>query len=187
MSRDIERAAGMRGVAGEETSGYLIRPMDPTSESELELVAGRMRLTLHEVLGEEASTALYSMEWLRQRVLWHLNSASCTGQVLLAEDAHGTIIGQTIVRIDADDAGTPIGLFSTIYVVPEARRRGVASCLLLAGEAWLIGHGMATAVTNTSAANVKLIKLYEKHGYDIIDAWGDMVRLGRALPSDYRT
>jgi GNAT superfamily N-acetyltransferase len=177
----------MPGVAGGRTGRYRIRPMDSTSEAELELVARRMRLTLIEVLGEEAGTALYSMEWLRQRVLWHLNPASCTGQVFLAEDADGKVVGHTIVRLDADDAGTSIGLFSTTYVVPEARRRRVASHLLLAGEAWLIGHGMATAVTATSAANVSLIRLYEKHGYAIIDVQGEMVKLGRALPSNEQT
>jgi len=187
MRRDIEREAGMPGVAGEGTGAYRIRPMDPTSETELELVARRMRLTLNEVLGEEVGTALYAMEWLRQRVLWHLDPVNCTGQVFLAENADGTIVGHTIVRIDVDDAGTPIGLFSTTYVVPEARRRAVASSLLLAGEAWLIGHGMATAVTDTSAANLKLIRLYEKHGYAIIDTQGDMVRLGRALPPSHQT
>lgn len=174
----------MPGVAREGTRGYRIRPMDPTRESELELVARRMRLTLNEVLGEEIGTALYSMEWLRQRIRYHLNPEDCTGQVFLAEDADGTIVGHMIVRIDADDAGTPIGLFSTTYVVPEARRRGVASRLLRAGEAWLIEQGMATAVTHTSEANVKLIRLYEKHGYAVIATEGDMVRLGRALPSN---
>ena len=112
-------------------------------------------------------------------------SAPCaTSQVFLAEAADGPIVGHTIVRIDADDAGAPIGLFATTYVAPEARRRGVASRLLLAGEAWQIERGMATAVTATSAANIKLIRLYEKHGYAIIDARGDMVWLGRALSSN---
>jgi GNAT superfamily N-acetyltransferase len=161
--------------------------MNPICESEIELVARRMRLTLNEVMGEETGTALYSMEWLRQRVLWHLNPATCTGQVFLAEAEDGRIVGHTIVRIDADDAGTPIGLFSTTYVVPEARRHAVASRLLLAGEAWLIGHGMATAVTVTSAANAKLINLYEKHGYAIVDVQEDMVRLGRALTANHQT
>src|SRR5262249_58949350 len=119
---------------------YHIRPMDPASEAELDLVTRRMRLPPQEVLGEEAGTALYSMEWLRQRLLWHLNPASCTGQVFLAEAADGAIVGHTIVRLDADDAGAPIGLFATTYVAPEARRRGVASCLLLPGQAWLIQH-----------------------------------------------
>jgi GNAT superfamily N-acetyltransferase len=187
MRHGLEREAGVRDMPGQGPGGYRIRPIDPTSETELELVAGRMRLTLNEVLGEQAGTALYSMEWLRQRVLWHLSPANCTGQVFLAEDADGTIVGHTIVRIDADDAGTPIGLFSTTYVVPEARRRAVASNLLLAGEAWLIGHGVTTAVTDTSAMNIKLIKLYEKHGYAIIDTQEDMVRLSRALSLNHQT
>ena len=50
-----------------------IREIDPTSKEEISLVASRMRETLIEVLGEERGTALYSMDWLRNRVLWHLD------------------------------------------------------------------------------------------------------------------
>lgn len=184
MKHGLEKEAGTAGAADAEAACCRIRPIDPTREAELALVTRRMRLTLQEVLGVEAGVALYSMEWLRQRLLWHLNPEECTGQVFLAEDTDGAIIGHTIVRLDADDAGTPTGLFSTTYVAPEARRRGVASLLLLAGEAWLISHGMATAVTNTGAANTPLIRHYEKHGYTIIAAHGEMVRLGRVLPAN---
>ena len=40
----------------------LIRALNPTSAEEIELVAARMRLTLIEVLGEEAGRSLYSMD-----------------------------------------------------------------------------------------------------------------------------
>ena len=42
MRADLEREAGVRGMTGHGTSGYRIRPIDPTSGIELELVAGRM-------------------------------------------------------------------------------------------------------------------------------------------------
>jgi GNAT superfamily N-acetyltransferase len=140
-----------------------------------------MRETLVEVLGAERGRALYTMDWLRARVLWHLDPAESTAQVFLAEAPDRRITGHTIVRIDADDAGEPIGLFSTTYVEPASRRLAIATRLLLRGEAWMAEHGMAVAVTDTSATNVKLIHLYEKHGYAIVETCADMVRLAKAL------
>lgn len=49
-----------------------IRALDPGSEAEIDLVAQRMRRTLIDVEGEETGTALYTMEWLRDQVRFHL-------------------------------------------------------------------------------------------------------------------
>ena len=67
------------------------------------------------MLGEEAGTSLYSMEWLRQRVLWHLNPANCTGQVFLAEGADGCRVA------------TPFPVQDSSMLTPLAR----ADCLLI--------------------------------------------------------
>lgn len=85
------------------------------------------------------------------------------------------------MRVDQDDTGSAIGLFSTTYVEPAARRLGVASALLLRGEAWMIERRMPEAATYTGSANVKLIGLYQKHGYALSPAPPEMARLARAL------
>ncbi len=144
-----------------------IREINPASAAELELVAGRMRETLVEVEGEAIGTALYSMDWLRDRVRWHLDAEKCTARVLLAEDEQRRITGHTIVRIE-QDAGVRFGLFSTTFVIPECRRYGVADQLLIAGETWMAGQELAEAATWTSATNNALINLYGKHGYAIV-------------------
>lgn len=90
-------------------------------------------------------------------------------------------MGHTVVRVDADDAGAPLGLFSTTYVAPATRRGGVASALVRAGEAWLAGRGTTRAVTDTGAHNGPLLRLFQKHGYVVVAAEGEMVRLGRDL------
>jgi GNAT superfamily N-acetyltransferase len=154
-----------------------IRELDPANGDELELVATRMRKTLEEVLGQEAGRALYTMDWLRERVRFHLDPARSTAAVFVAEDAHGNIVGHSIVRLERDDAGGPMGLFSTTYVAPESRRSGIAKELLLHGEAWMRGQGVTTAVTDTSDANTKLIRLYEAQGYAIVARESGMVRL----------
>jgi len=156
-----------------------VRPIDPGAEPEIALVASRMRATLAEVLGEKRGGAMYEMDWLKRRVRWHLDPASCDGQVFVAQDAAGWIAGHTIVRVE-EEQGRRFGLFSTTYVAPEARRAAVASRLLDRGEAWMRQRGLAAAETWTDPDNTKLIRLFEGRGYALTPA-GEMVRLRRPL------
>ncbi len=142
-----------------------IREIDPNSETEIEVVAQRMRATLIEVEGEATGTALHSMEWLRERVRWHLDSNAVAAKVFLAVDSGGEIVGHTIVRREFDAEGGSYGLVSTTYVVPSARRSGVADELLRTGEHWMRSQSLQSCATWTSLTNSKLIQLYAKHGY----------------------
>jgi GNAT superfamily N-acetyltransferase len=160
---------------------HRIREIDPSSEDELALVTRRMRETLVHVLGEERGTALYTMEWLRDRLLWHMDPAKSTAQVFVAERGDGHIAGHTIVRVERDEIGREFGLFSTTFVEPESRQLGIATSLLRRGEAWMIAHGMTIAATDTALGNTKLIRLFEKHGYRIVETAEEMVRLSRML------
>ena len=155
----------------------LIRPLDPKSQGEIELVAKRMRETLIEVLGEEEGSNYYTMDWLIQRVRFHLDGEGCVGGVYLCEDAAGTIIGHTIVRIEPDGSG----LISTIFVVPDERKHGVASALIGRAEEWMVEKGLPTITTYTAQDNTKLQRLLFKRGYEIVLKKDDMVALTRSL------
>jgi GNAT superfamily N-acetyltransferase len=111
------------------------------------------------------------------------NSPDRRAQVFLAEapDGTGAILGHIIVRVETDDDGAEYGLFSTTYVDPAARRRGVATGLLLCGEAWMSERGMPRAVTYTSPSNARLLQLYRKHGYNSRE--GSVVPLVVRAPS----
>lgn len=165
-----------------------IRPLKPDATDEIDLVAQRMRATLIEVEGEAVGTALYSMAWLRERVLFHLDPQQAVAQVLLAvQEEDGQVLGHTIVRRELGPDGRAFGLFSTSYVAPSARRRGVADALLLAGEQWMRDQGLPAAATWTSAGNGKLIRLYARHGYAQVElhphatTGTPMVKLARCL------
>jgi len=125
-----------------------------------------MRETLIDVLGRERGESMYSLDWLRDRVRWHLAPETCTGEVFLAESG-GDVVGHAIVRLDVDDEGRPIGLFSTFWVEPASRRQGIAEALLQSGEAWLTARGMTTLCANTAETNERLLALLEKHGYSV--------------------
>lgn len=142
-----------------------IRPIDPNSEDEIDRAAQWMRATLIEVEGEETGITLYSLDWLRQRVRWHLDPACSLAAVLLAEETDGSIVGHSIVRRETDETGGRFGLISTTYVVPSARRRRIGERLLWRGEEWFQSQSLQRSATWTSANNTKLINLYEKNGY----------------------
>lgn len=158
----------------------IVRPVAAESADEIDLVATRMRLTLIEVLGEERGGGMYTMDWLRDRVRFHLDPVRSTGAVFVAE-LDGVVLGHTIVRVDADDDGGRIGLFSTTYVDPVSRRAGVAAALLGEGERWMRAHDLDTSFTYTSTTNDRLIALFGKHGYALVDTRGEMVRLRKLL------
>ena len=164
-----------------------IRPIDLASYAEIELVAQRMRLTLIEVEGEAVGAALYTMDWLRDRVRWHLDTSLATAQIFLAIDAAGEIVGHTIVRVESGGEASRFGLFSTTYVRPESRKCGVASDLLLHGEQWMLTMVLPSAETWTSATNSKLIGLFARQGYAINErarhsgTATEMVKLTRRL------
>jgi GNAT superfamily N-acetyltransferase len=168
---------------------FEVRSLSPSDRAEIEWVARHMRQTLVEVLGAERGEAFYSLEWLRQRVLWHLDPALCTGRVFLLQSQAGEWAGHSIVRIEreergmewGEERGAEFGLFSTTYVEPQFRRLGAASLLLQHGESWMLEQGMRSAATDTAEDNLGLIRTFEKHGYAITVRENEMVRLSKSL------
>lgn len=159
---------------------HRVGPIDPGDEAEVALVAERMGDTLAEVLGEDRGRAMYSPEWLEDRVRFHLDPARCIGEVFVARSEDGRIDGHTIVRVEDEPTG-PVGLFSTTYVAAEARAQGVANLLLDAGEAWMREQAMTLAATWTHPENAGLIGLYTARGYTSTPVSEDFVRLTRPL------
>ncbi len=162
-------------------TGLAIREINGQSEAEIKLIAGRMRDTLVEVLGEERAVAMYSMDWLIDRVKFHLNPTLSTSKVFISQNSQGEILGHCIVRIEQNENGKKYGLFSTTYVEPKSRKLGIANNFLITGEHWMISHGLSIAVTDTAKDNSKLINLYFKHGYKIVFSNDEMIRLEKPL------
>jgi len=166
-----------------------ICPLDARHSVHVELVASRMRETLMEVIGEQRGEQMYTLDWLRERVRWHLDASQSRSVVLLAMDRNrdvkenhaADVFGHTIVRVEQDDDGQAFGLFSTTFVVPVLRRIGLAARLLDAGEAWIRAQGLTRAVTDTSQTNAKLIHLFEARGYAVEFKSEDMLRLSKSF------
>jgi GNAT superfamily N-acetyltransferase len=154
-----------------------IREINPTSENEIRLVAIRMRQTLVEVLGEERGTSLYSMEWLMDRVRWHLDPKLTAAKIFLTESEDEKITGHAIARIEHDADGEPYGYFSTIFVDTSYRNQGTATTLILHVQSWLETMKMPKIIYNTAENHSKLICLFERHGFHITNRQNEMVQL----------
>jgi ribosomal protein S18 acetylase RimI-like enzyme len=154
-----------------------IRELNPDSESEILLVAQRMRETLIEVLGEEKGTAFYTMEWLVDRVRWHLDSSQTAAKIFLIEGYQQQIIGHAIARIETDSEGSSFGYFSTIFIEGNSRKQGLAQALIETVEAWLMSMKMPKIVYNTAKNHFALIRLFERNGFKIAHEESEMVQL----------
>lgn len=170
--------------------GVELRPVAACDAAAIDWIARGMRRTLVEVEGETAGTALYTMDWLRDRVRFHLDPSQCAARVVMAvasDRGVEQIVGHTILRVETGDAGQRFGLVSTTYVDPSARRAGVADRLLAHAEDWCRAQSLPEAATWTSATNTCLIALYAKHGFAEVErgrneqtgTW--MVRLAKSL------
>lgn len=165
---------------------FTLRDLSPARDDEITLVAERMRDTLIEVEGDARGAGLYSLDWLVERVRWHLDAAFSDARVVLAEARGGEIVGHGIFRVEGDGLLRQ-GLVATTYVMPSARRQGVAQRLLHEAEAWFTARGLPRCSTWTSSTNTPLIALYARSGYreaergsnDLVDTM--MVRLEKRL------
>ncbi len=159
---------------------FTIRTINPKSSKEISLVASRMQKTLIDVLGKAKGESLYSMDWLVERVNWHL-APERVAQVLLAETQQQEIVGQAIVRLEENSEGHAYGYFSTIYVAPEYRNQGVAKKLIQEITSWSLNQGFPYIIYNTARDNDRLIGLFQKFGFLISLTESDMVQLKKTL------
>jgi GNAT superfamily N-acetyltransferase len=169
-------------------AAFVLRDFDPAREADFDWVALGMHLTLVDVEGEKGRET-YSLAWARTRLREMLDRPhpfDAKAFLAVALDDPAVIGGHTILRLNTMPDGRVYGLVSTTYVDPSHRRAGLADRLLDRGEAWLLARGMTESATWTSSTNVRLIRLYEKHGYAITESGPNgetmMVRLTKALP-----
>ena len=155
-----------------------IRDIDADSCEEIQLVAQRMRETLIEVLGEEKGTSLYSMQWLEDRVRWHLDVKNTKGRVLVAQNKTQEIVAHAIARIDK---GAGFGYFSTVFVAPHFRKMGVASVLMDYVEDWFRQNKMNKVIYNTAENHAVLLKIFKSRGYEVTHAEAEMLQLTKFL------
>ena len=98
-------------------------------------------------------------------------SAADVAVVLLARDADGTPVGCGALR----ELEAGVAEIKRMYVVPEARGRGISRAVLTALEAAAADRGWTTLRLETGPRQPEAIGLYEGAGYRAIPAFGAYV------------
>ena len=96
--------------------------------------------------------------------------AEHNGQVLIAEDEAGHIIGWAAFYEDGGDVFIHAeerrhGFLAELYVVETARGAGVGRALIAACEDWARGRGLTSLRIGLLARNADALKVYERSGY----------------------
>jgi GNAT superfamily N-acetyltransferase len=99
-------------------------------------------------------------------------SAADVAVVLVARDADGTAVGCGALR----PLGTGVAEVKRMYVVPDARGRGVATLLLSGLESAALDRGWTTLRLETGPRQPEAVALYSGAGYHRIEAFGHYVR-----------
>jgi ribosomal protein S18 acetylase RimI-like enzyme len=85
--------------------------------------------------------------------------------VLIAQDAHSTPVGFISLRVDRDAAGFPRGHVADLAVVETARRMGVGTALMQAGETWVRERGLSMLGLDVWSTNGRALTFYQRLGY----------------------
>jgi len=90
------------------------------------------------------------------------------GAFTLLAQAEAPAGEQIIGFITAESTRGKVGHVITIDVLPDSRRTGLGSRLLLAAEERLRFSGCSRVYLETAVDNLPAIAFYKRHGYDVI-------------------
>jgi ribosomal-protein-alanine N-acetyltransferase len=103
--------------------------------------------------------------YLRHRGSFTLVAVDATTTKAAATKEDGKIAGFVVVH------SGPTGHIITIDVIAGARRSGVGSLLLQAGEDRLRAAGSRAVGLETAVDNLVALAFYKRHGYSVIRTW----------------
>jgi ribosomal protein S18 acetylase RimI-like enzyme len=106
-----------------------------------------------------------------------LDAAGRPGHAVYVAASGDTVAGVVTVTERTHFTGQVDAYVGELAVRPGMERRGIASKLMAAAEAWAAGRGLAFLTLETGAANEPARALYQALGYLPED-----VRLTKALP-----
>ena len=154
---------------------YTIRTIDPRSERELETVTCYSVMTIWESRPElrkdPQRTPGYSWAETEARIRAGLRGEAV--RILVAVDSDGHLVGDSIVVLRHDAKGQTFGYFWSRYVLPRARRQGLARQFLTDAMSWFRAKGARYAEVHIHTENHGLRKLFEGHGFRVVDRGRD--------------
>jgi aminoglycoside 6'-N-acetyltransferase I len=92
------------------------------------------------------------------------------GLVLLAWAADGNLLGMAEAAVRTDYVNgcdtSPVGFLEAIYVVPEARRQGIARALVESVAAWAHERGLSELASDAALDNLVSHRMHAALGFE---------------------
>jgi GNAT superfamily N-acetyltransferase len=95
--------------------------------------------------------------------------------IYIALNEHEEMIGFTVCRVDEEVVWNEL-----LYVVPEERRKGIASALFLRAEKFALDLGGQTMYNWVHPNNHRSIPFLKKHGYNVLN----LIEVRKKLPGE---
>jgi ribosomal protein S18 acetylase RimI-like enzyme len=131
-----------------------------------------------------AFTSTYEQESRRADEWWTgwaaRSSAGVDQRTFVVTDDDDRWLGLALVR--ADDERPSEAVINSMWVAPEARRRGAGQELLVACVGWAAEHGFSAVNLCVMRGNDAAQRLYEAAGFTARNATTEQLSMTRPLP-----
>jgi ribosomal protein S18 acetylase RimI-like enzyme len=143
------------------TDQFLIRP---AHERDCEFIA-ELVPSLLEFASPAWDDAAAFAPGLRDVLARAVRAQGPQSTVLVAEGAEGTPLGFISLRVGKDVVGAARGHVADLAVIADARRMGVGTALMEAGEAWARDRGLPALSLDVWSSNKRALAFYQRLGY----------------------
>ena len=143
------------------TEQFLIRP---AHEGDCEFIAGLVPILLE--FGSPAwDDGAALTQGFRDVLVSAVRAQDPRSTVLVAEGADGAPLGFIALKVGDDVVGVARGHVADLAVAADARRIGVGTALMRAGEVWARDRGLPALSLDVWSTNERALTFYQRLGY----------------------
>ena len=139
-------------------------PIRPAHEGDCDFIAGLVPSLLH--FGSPAwDDAAALTPGFREVLVRAVRAQDPQSTVLVAEGGDGAPLGFISLKVGKDAVGVARGHVADLAVTADARRIGVGTALMRAGEAWARDQGLPALSLDVWSTNERALTFYRRLGY----------------------
>ena len=159
------------------TASAEIRPFQPGDRSQVLALAARLTEGVAS-WRDHAAVRRAAQNWVQTST----DTAAEPGHAVYVAISSHRVVGVVSIREQLHFTGQTDAYVGELAVAPGMERRGIATALMNAAEAWAAQRGLAFLTLHTGAANQPARNLYRRLGYH-----EEELLLTKAIPAPART
>ena len=152
-------------------SSYTLRPLNPDSEREMNSVIIFSMMTLWESRPELRinPSQIPDFGFESTQKMYRAGLKNPNQRYLIALDGDAQIVGHSIIGLRTGEGDDRYGYFWSRYVLPQHRRKGLASRFMDEALTWFREKGVQRAEVHVHLSNEGLRRVFERKGFRPID------------------